>query len=108
MATTDDRDGSACDLFPLRANGRRFSPDGLVPAPGDWPCQDDAASVPEPLVAFLYRVLRDGAGTPGEVEEHAIQALVKEGPVAFTNPHLEWYARSLASALTVPRPAGRD
>lgn len=70
--------------------------------PIDWPCQTQPSEdLPEWLVAFLYRLLRDGATAPSDVEAHAIQACKHpiEGPLGYTNAHLEGYARSLATAL---------
>lgn len=80
------------------------------PEPGKWPCQSvplplPAAQQTPTLVNFLYRLLRDGAQAPGDVENHAIQARRGEELAVFTNPHLEQYARSLAAYL-LPRSAG--
>lgn len=79
----------------------------MVPAKGEWPCQQrpvtDEQSDPR-LVAFMYRILRDGARCPGDIENHAIQARLsgsREWP-EFTNCHLEMLARSLVASLTGP------
>lgn len=74
-----------------------------LPAPGDWPCQQNADN-PEVdqcprLVSFLYVLLRDGAKAPGDVEQHAINAADGDAMPVFTNPHLERYARSMAAHL---------
>jgi hypothetical protein len=78
-----------------------------LPAKGDWPCQQrpvtDEQADPR-LVAFFYRLLRDGAQAPSDVEEHAIQARTHDGPPVYTNCHLELYARSLVASLTAPPP----
>lgn len=81
-----------------------------VPEPGEWPCQQRPltdAEVSPRLVAFLYRLLRDGASAPSDVEEHAIQAGLSDSMPHFTNCHMELYARSLAAhLLKVPGDAG--
>lgn len=88
-------------------NGLEFIRSGghWLPAAGSWPCQHAAEpKTPEMLVAFLYRCLRDGASVPGEIEEHAIQAAAGgQDPVAYTNPHLEAYARALAGLFLRPK-----
>lgn len=77
----------------------------VVPKDGEWPCQfdptsDTAPDLPPRLVAFLYRLLRDGAAAPGDIENHAIQATgAEDGHVTYTNAHIEAYARSLAGFL---------
>lgn len=71
-----------------------------LPLDGDWPCQTEPVPVSEALVRFLYLALRDGANTTGDIEELAIRS--KQGgtdDVKYTNPHLEAYARSLATYL---------
>lgn len=71
-----------------------------LPAPGEWPCQSDSdpdSSVR--LVSFLYRLLRDGARVPSDVEQIAIDIGRHDKMPRFTNPHLESYARSLAAFL---------
>lgn len=72
----------------------------------EWPCQTEAwidgpdLHDHERLVAFLYRLLRDGARSPGDVENHAIQVKdSRRGEVTYTNAHLRAYAASLASYL---------
>lgn len=83
----------------------------LLPLPGhDWPCQTIPRSdLPPKLVAFLYRVLRDGASAPSDVEGHAIQAGRHTEDPAYTNGHLEMYARALATYLVpVPDEAAPD
>lgn len=78
----------------------------VVPEKGEWPCQHmpvtDEQADPR-MVAFFYRLLRDGATSPGDIENHAIQARLhgKEWP-EFTNCHLEMLARSLVMSLTGP------
>lgn len=102
--TTDARPPENGDTQEI--NGLKFvrSMGHWLPAAGSWPCQHapDPKS-PEALVSFLYRVLRDGAPQPADVENHAIQAATGgQAPIAFTNPHLEAYARSLAGLLLRP------
>lgn len=73
-----------------------------LPPDGEWPCHTTPltdAQAPPRLVAFLYRLLRDGAAAPADVEEHAIQVGTHEAMPTFTNTHLELYARSLAAYL---------
>lgn len=73
------------------------------PDDGTWPCQYPVPSreLPERLVAFLYRALRDGVGGPGAVEQVAIEVGPHLGTATkFTNAYLEGYARSLAAYLT--------
>lgn len=75
-----------------------------VPAPGDWPCQHDtthpAIDHTPRLVTFLYLLARDGAKSPGDVEQLAINATDSDASMpAFTNPHLEQYARALTAHL---------
>lgn len=74
-----------------------------LPGPAGWPCQAKVRTEHghERLVAFMYRLLRDGASAPSDVEEHAIAVGVHEGtrPVHYTNAHLEAYARSLSNYL---------
>lgn len=75
------------------------------PKQGDWPCQVEVgaeARIPPRLEKFLYRLLRDGATSPGDVEHHAVESQVsqEDGEVLYTNPHLQAYARSLAAYLT--------
>lgn len=83
-----------------------------LPDDGDWPCQQrpvtDAEADPR-LVAFMYRLLRDGATCPGAVEEHAIQARKHDAAPDYTNCHIELYARSLVASLTTQsdRPESR-
>lgn len=77
---------------------------GVVPADGEWPCQfdptaDTAPDLPPRLVAFAYRLLRDGAPSPGDVENHAIQSEGCGADTSYTNPHLHAYARALAGFL---------
>lgn len=75
-----------------------------MPEPGQWPCQAKADYSHERLVAFLYRVIRDGASVPGEIEEHAIAVGVHSTSLAkveYTNPHIEGYARALAHYLVM-------
>lgn len=79
-------------------------PTSQLPADGEWPCQQvplaSTAEMFPRLHAFLYRLLRDGAQAPGDVEHHALQARdAKQGLVQYTNPHLEKYADSLATFL---------
>jgi hypothetical protein len=80
------------------------------PGPGEWPCQrvvtpEEAAQLPPALVAFCYRLLRDGAQAPADVETHAIQAAKSRVErTTYTNPHLESYAYALAAHLTAGRP----
>lgn len=73
------------------------------PHDGEWPCQQQPITVGTypVLTAFLYRLLRDGAQSPGDVEGHAIQARLSDTrePTKYTNPHLEAYARALAASL---------
>lgn len=79
-----------------------------LPEQGEWPCQRPPMEDPENerLVAFLYRLVRDGAKSPGDVEQHALAVRnyhpFTDGAVAYTNSHLEAYARSMASFL-LPR-----
>jgi hypothetical protein len=76
-----------------------------IPADGQWPCQQDITpDGNERLVGFLYRLLRDGASAPGDVEQIAIDVTPiaqrrHDAVVDYTNPHLERYARSLAAHL---------
>lgn len=75
---------------------------GHIPVRGDWPCQQEPVWHPERhprLVAFMYRLLRDGAQAPGDVEQHAIQAGLSDEYPIFTNPHLEQYALALVQHL---------
>lgn len=79
-----------------------MTPENDVPADGEWPCQHYPGSrspFPPRIVPFLYRLLRDGATAPGDVENHAIQAGKSPEGTVYTNPHLEAYARSLAGYL---------
>jgi hypothetical protein len=84
------------DATPLGAND--------YPPPGEWPCQTEAPdeiTLPPRLVGFLYRLLRDGAKTPGEVESIALAVRQYEDGdvVSYANAHLQSYARSLARFL---------
>lgn len=71
------------------------------PLDGEWPCQQTpiAPDAYPQLTAFMYRLLRDGASAPGDVEAHAIQARLSTEPAVYTNPHLRSYARSLIASL---------
>lgn len=63
-----------------------------------WPCRHLRADDPPPrLHAFLYRILRDGAASPGDVEQHALVVADNGTDTQFTNGHLDEYARSLIS-----------
>lgn len=103
--TTDARPPENGDTQEI--NGLKFvrSMGHWLPAAGSWPCQHAAdPKAPEALVAFLYRCLRDGAAAPSDIENHAIQAAAGgQDPVAYTNPHLEAYARSLAGLFLRPK-----
>jgi hypothetical protein len=70
----------------------------------DWPCRHYPGSrhgLPPRLVGFLYALLRDGAESPGDVEQLAINVRdIRPAPgTVYTNPHLESYARSLAGYM---------
>jgi hypothetical protein len=91
---------------PPRSTMHSAQTGSYAPKKGDWPCQQkpvtDEQADPR-LVAFMYRLLRDGAQAPGDVENHAIQARIHgDGWPEFTNCHLELYARSLVASLTGP------
>lgn len=73
-----------------------------------WPCRHLRADDPPPrLHAFLYRLLRDGAPSPGDVEQHALVVADNDRRTEFTNPHLDEYARSLISFF-LDEPSARD
>lgn len=66
----------------------------------DWPCRKPPALHPPlRLHAFLYRLLRDGASAPGDVEQIALDVTQHTDAVTFTNPHLDAYARALVTHL---------
>jgi hypothetical protein len=66
----------------------------------DWPCRHELASASPPrLRAFLYRLLRDGAKAPGDVEQIALDARNASRGTVYTNPHLDAYAKSLVTFL---------
>lgn len=92
------------DVAPPEPGSRPLGapPLGDVPAPGDWPCQTAPEPRSERLVAFLYVLLRDGMKAPGDVEQVAINVSASghDERVEYTNPHLESYARALATRLT--------
>lgn len=70
------------------------------PSSPDWPCRSEPdADSPPRLLAFLYLVLRDGAQSPGDVEQLALNVRDHRDGATFTNPHLERYARSLSTFL---------
>lgn len=85
--------------------------DDDLPQQGEWPCQyNPPTDSPPRLVPFLYRLLRDGAPSPGAVEEHALQVRDHDGtPIDYTNSHVKAYAESLAgfllARLSVPEPS---
>lgn len=65
-----------------------------------FPCQttpSEDAELPQRLVSALYRLLRDHV-QPGELELACMNA-ASRGPISFTNPHLERYAKALATYL---------
>lgn len=81
-------------------------PDTPTPLPvtsPEWPCRHPAAVDPPPrLKAFLFRLLRDGAPAPGDVEHMAL-VVAQSGPdTEYTNEHLEAYALSLITYLLTP------
>lgn len=78
-----------------------------IPAPGDWPCQQEPAVDPPPrLLAFLYLLLRDGMPAPGDVEGAAINVSEHHDNADYTNDHLEGYARALCTHLLDGGPSG--
>lgn len=65
-----------------------------------WPCRATPNPLPPPrLHAFLYRLLRDGATAPGDVEQIALDVSDHNADARFTNPHLDAYARALVTHL---------
>lgn len=76
-----------------------------LPQPGQWPCQTEVfgaamgRALPPRLVPFLYRLLRDGASNPGQVEQIGVDVAHHKRDTTFTNPHLEQYALALAVFL---------
>lgn len=73
-----------------------------LPDPGEWPCQRRPdPEVPPRLVAFIYRLLRDGPVAPGTIEQICIDLTsIDDDDTGYTNSHLERYARALATHLT--------
>lgn len=71
-----------------------------IPTDGNWPCQTTPdTGLPPRLVAALYVLMRDHVH-PGDLEDVAINVSSYDGDPTFTNPHLEAYARALATHLT--------
>jgi hypothetical protein len=89
---------------------KRSGPGAYIPDEGDWPCQTaPAGDLPVRAVAFFYRLLRDGAPTPGDVEAHMLQARKHDEDPSYTNCHLEMLARAHVTwLLGGPRTAKRD
>lgn len=83
-----------------------------IPPAGEWPCQAlPEGDLPVRAVAFMYRLLRDGATGPGDVEGHLLQARLHdgEGDPLYTNCHLEMLARAHVTwLLGGPRTEPRD
>lgn len=83
-----------------------------IPPAGEWPCQAlPEGDLPVRAVAFMYRLLRDGASGPGDVEGHLLQARLHdgEGDPLYTNCHLEMLARAHVTwLLGGPRTEPRD
>jgi hypothetical protein len=81
-----------------------------VPPDGEWPCQmTPRGDLPVRLVAFMYRLLRDGASGPGDVEGHLLQAGLHDEDPRYTNCHLEMLARAHVTwLLGGPRSEPRD
>lgn len=76
-------------------------PDVPIPREGNWPCQQppvDEDTEPR-LVGFLYRLLRDGAPSPGDVEAHLVQVIPDHAQATYTNLHLWALARAHAAFL---------
>jgi hypothetical protein len=71
-----------------------------LPPDGEWPCQVPSEPRSERLVAFLYQLLREQA--PGDIEQAALNVrhYGERQAIQYTNPHLEKYARALATFLT--------
>lgn len=79
-----------------------------TPTDGNWPCQTTPdTGLPPRLVAALYVLMRDHVH-PGDLEQVAIHVTAHTEPAAFTNPHLEAYARALATHLTTDECACRS
>lgn len=70
--------------------------------PEDWPCRTEAQDPPPRLVAALYVLMRDHV-QPGDLEQVMLQVRHEAENTVFTNPHLEGYARSLATYLESDR-----
>jgi hypothetical protein len=69
----------------------------------EWPCRHPAAVDPPPrLKAFLYRLVRDGAPAPGDVEHMALTVAGSTAETTYTNEHLEAYALALITFLLTP------
>lgn len=77
-----------------------------LPMTGEWPCQKiPRRDLPPKLVAFFYRLLRDGATTASDIEGMAIQAGRHTEDPDYTNCHLELYARALVTHLLPEEPS---
>lgn len=71
----------------------------LPPDSSEWPCKTPSRPAPPRLISALYVLMRDYVH-PGDLEEVCIHAHDATTDVKYTNPHLESYARSLATYLT--------
>lgn len=94
-----DTSGALWKARPTGITDPKRSLHGSLPQPGEWPCQHRPAIKPARLVAFLYVLLRDGAQSPGDVEQHAINAGRTPELVVYTNPHIQAYAEAVAGYL---------
>lgn len=68
----------------------------------EWPCRTTPVpELPSRLVSFLYVLIRDGASAPGDIEQVALSLAPYEPGTAveYSNPHIEAYARALATYL---------
>lgn len=71
---------------------------------GRWPCEakvNEGVVIPPRLILFMYKLLRDGPLSPGDIEQRLIdvEQVGKDKSVGYTNKHIQGLAEAHAAFL---------